>query len=118
MSGVVINVSVVGRWQHSRSEATWSRSPDAGEDFSWGLSLEGVAVTSAHSHINFDHTVSTSVAGSGHWTSSGQGIAVTLDIGDVWAGKITAKGLNTAKNPGTRFLWAFNTSGTWYATWS
>jgi hypothetical protein len=67
--------------------------------------------------LNADHTL-TSAVGGGHWTAAGKSIALTFDLGEVMAGKITAKGLNSLKTPGTGYQWITNGTTTWYATWS
>ena len=68
--------------------------------------------------LNADHTLTTSFVGGGHWTSAGKSIALAFDADQVMAGKITSKGLNSLKTPGTGYEWVFNGPTTWYATWS
>ena len=68
--------------------------------------------------LNSDNTLSSNVGG-GHWTVAGKSVALQFDIGGVFVGKVTPKGLNSAKKPGTGFEWTLGpTSVTWYATFS
>jgi hypothetical protein len=66
--------------------------------------------------VSANHTVS-GVGGSGHWDVAGKSIAITFDVAEyVLAGKITPKGFNTVRMPGTFDNWSANQFGTWYAT--
>jgi hypothetical protein len=67
--------------------------------------------------LSSDHTLSSSVAGAGHWTLAGKSVALQFDIGGVFVGEVTPKGLNSANQPGAGYEWTLGpTNVTWYAT--
>jgi hypothetical protein len=66
--------------------------------------------------LNPDHTLSSSV-GAGHWTVAGKSVALQFDIGAVFVGEVTPKGLNSANQPGAGSEWTLGPNNvTWYAT--